>query len=318
MKLATLARNFDFAVVLPAIARLPGSMALFLARRRGDLYYLLRSEARRAGIRNMARAFPGMGEREIRRKVRRSFWALSRDEFDSYWLDRPLSKLDGWVRLSGLETLRSALASGRGVLFYTGHLGSTGLLITVLGKREIPLNLVFRRVEDIPEMPGAWYRYGAMRVARLQTAAGRPVLAAGRGDYFAMRRRLREGEIVLMGIDVIPRFVNRTIPVRIFGLPARFPDGIARLYLDTGARVLFWSMHEVRGGRHEAEIFDVTSRVEGLTDRRAITQELVAVLEDRIRRHPEDWLEWEAFHEYLVSDADVDSARFGPPGETFG
>ncbi len=300
MKLARLAKNLDFALLLPGIARMPPMLAASLARCRGDLYYLLRSEARRAAIRNMAEVLPGLGEREVRRKVRRSFRALSRDELDSYWLDRPLSKLQRLVRISGLETLRKALAERRGVLFYTGHLGSTGLLITVLGKMGIPLNLVFRRVEDIPDMPAAWYRYGGMRVARLEAAAGRPILAAGRANYFAMRGRLREGEIVLMGIDVIPRFLKRTIPVRIFGRPARFPDGIARLYLDTGARVLFWSIHEIEGGRHCSEILDVTDRLEGLDNRQAITQELVRVLEERVRRHPEDWLEWEAFHEYLA------------------
>lgn len=298
--LTSLVKNVDYGLLLPSLGRLPHGLAGLLTNWRGDITFLLRSEARRSGIRNMALALPDLATTVANRKLRESFRALSRDEMESYWFGLPLSRLEKEVQIEGLEVLRDALAKGRGVIFYTGHLGSTGLLITVLGKKGIQLNLVFRAIDSVPDMPGAWYRYGRKRISALQAAAGQPILHAGRTNYFTMRRKLRGGEILLMGIDVLPRFLGRTVPVRIFGQWAAFPDGLARLYLDTRAEIVFWCIRRARNGIHQAQLRNVTESVSRLTDITEITQTLVAILEDRIRRYPESWLQWEAFHEYLT------------------
>jgi lauroyl/myristoyl acyltransferase len=225
---------------------------------------------------------------------------------ESYWFGRPREWLEALLEWNGLEELKEAQQDSRGILLFTGHVGSTGMFLTALGRNGMPVNLVFRSVEDIPGMPESWYRYGKKRIALLEKAVHRPVIWAGRSNYFSMRQKLREGETVLMGIDVVPFFVRKAVRVSFLGRTCFFPDGLARLYLDTGARLFIWFAHQNARRIHEMTIREVTAELEGLSDREPITQRLVTLLEDRIRKHPEDWLEWEALHQFFAAPEDAE------------
>ncbi len=293
-----LLKEIDYGLLLPAMARLPAALAYRLADWRGDLTCLLRRDARRHAVLNLQATFPERSLAEARRSVRRQYRALSHDEMESYWFDRPLSFFEPRIRITGLDDLKAAVGSGRGVLLYTAHLGSTGFCLTVLGKMGFPINLVFRSLDEVPGMPRTWYRYGKARIRRLEEAVQRPVIYTGRTLYFSMRRKLRRGEIVLMGLDVVPGYVKKTVTVDFLGKPCAFPEGLARLYLDTKALPVLWSIHQDSRRTHHAELQDISSRLEGLDDKRQVTQLLVQGIEERIRRHPEDWLLWDSLSHF--------------------
>ena len=305
-------KQFDYGIVLPNMARMPLSLAKRLADWRGDLRFLLRREAGRRSAANIASSLDGVDSRKARRIARLANRALAHDEVESYWFDRPLSFFQPRVRITGFELLREAADSGRGVLLYTAHQGSTGLCLTVLGKMGIPINLVFRSLEGVPGMPPAWHRFGNERIRLLEKAVKRPVIWTERGNYFAMRRKLRQGEVVLMGLDVVPTYMKRTIRVRFLDRMASFPVGMAQLYLDARPQVLLWSINQDSSYRYHILIEDVSPSLQGLEDRRQVTQAMVRGLERNVRRHPEEWLVWESLHDFFEKGAESDCR--GPTG----
>ena len=304
-------KEIDYGLVLPAMARLPAALAYRAADWRGDLTWLLRRDARRHAVRNLQATFPQQSPDEARRTVRQQYRTLAHDEMESYWFGRPLSFFEPRIRITGLDDLKASLESGQGVLLYTAHLGSTGFCLTVLGKMGFPINLVFRSLDEVPGMPRSWYRYGKARIRRLEAAVRRPVIQSGRTLYFSMRRKLRQGEIVLMGLDVVPGYVKKTVTVDFLGKPCAFPEGLARLCLDTGARPVLWSIHQDSRRMHHAELQDISSRLKGLDDKQQVTQVLVHGIEQRIRRHPEDWLLWDSLT-HFQSAANPQEADLAP------
>ena len=290
--------NLDYGLLLPSIARMPVPLARWLADRRGDLHFFLDPSGRHA-VRNLTWIFEHLDQRQIRFTARQCFRTQSNDEMESYWFDRPMEDLLSQTSISGLDTLNAALGSGDGVLLYTGHMGSTGLFITLLGKMGIPVNLVFRNLEDVPSKPAAWYRYGKNRIRSLEKSSQRPVLYTGKRNYFQMRQKLREGEALILGIDAIPFARRRSVPVQFFARQASFPEGPARLYLDSRARVLFWSARPGKERRHHIEITDITNRLMPLHEVPAVVQILVDELEARIRKHPGSWLVWSSLGSFF-------------------
>ncbi|HSR53100.1 MAG TPA: hypothetical protein VLV83_19940 [Acidobacteriota bacterium] len=303
-RLARWAKEIDYGLVLPALGRLPRPLAHRLSDLRGSLSSRLKGGSWRTCIENAALAFPERSREELGHIIRQAARTLSRDEMESYWFGHRLDWFEPMMEVEGLQDLEAAISSKKGVLFFTGHFGSTGTVIAYLAKRGFPINLIFRHTDEVEGMPRPWYRYAKKRVRLLEQACRRPVLYTGKSHYFGMRRALRKGEIAIMGLDVMPSLVGRTVEIDLLGRKALLPDGAARLFRDTGARAVFWFNHWKKGV-HRVTIQDRTPSLDGITDLPALTQELFRPVEEMITRHPEEWLMWEAFDQFLVEDGTI-------------
>ncbi len=291
-------RELDYGLALPLIPRLPVFLAHRLSDLRGEISWRLRGEQRGRIEGNLSATYPDWPRVRVRRVGRRYARTLSRDEMESYWFDRPLPFFENLIDAEGLATLSRASQAGKGIVLYTGHIGSTGTCITLLGRLGFPINLVFRDTDEIPGMPSSWYRYARKRVRLLAEACGRPVIHTGKANYFSMRRKLKAGEILIMGIDVVPEYVSRTVEVDFLGRRAHFPDGAARLHRDTGAASLLWHNRWTESRRHSLQIEDISPTLDPEGDLQKDTQTLVAHLEKVIRAYPAEWLMWEALHQF--------------------
>lgn len=296
MNYADALRWLDYGVYLPFVARCPRAVAYALADRRGGRVMRSRPASLAAALDSLSRVFPEESASQREEWARRHYCVQSRDEMEAFWYKRPLSFFEEFVEISGLPLLREAVAEGKGVLLFSGHVGSTGLFFVVMGLHGFPLNIVGRPLDpnQVP-LPAAVTAYAHKRVRGIETALGRPFLLTGRGNYPVMVEKLRQGETLMLLIDVVPTLLKRLVPIEFLGRPCLFGDGIASLHRATGARLLEWNIHQDHGtGVHRIEIRD--PELGDVSDRtnQEIVQALANQVDRRIRLHPEDWIQWDS------------------------
>jgi lauroyl/myristoyl acyltransferase len=295
--------RLDYSVFMPAAARLPARLAYLLADIRGALVYGARADSRRHALASVRQVFPELSEKEVIRIVRRHYQILSANELEGFWYGHPASSLNRLVRFTGLEELRAAIAAGKGVLLFSGHMGCTGIFFAASGRNGIVMNIIGRSIEpDENPLPPVVLRYNRRRVAWIEEAVSRPFILTGRGKYPEMRAKLQAGELVMMLIDVVPLLLRRVVPVTFLGRTAYFGTGIAGLYLETGAPIFQWTIQRKR--QQEVEIRNVTDRVRGLDDQQAIIQALAGLLEEKIRSCPDHWNQWDSLEHFYTPPAE--------------
>ncbi len=237
---------------------------------------------RRAIARNYAAVLRrSCADREVALCARRSvrnFGRMAVDFLASCTMGR--EAILRWVRPTGEDNLREALAAGRGVIFAMPHLGSWDVAAAFTAAYGLAVTVV---VEDhaLAQLVDGARRYqnqGVMLVPRERSL--RPLFQA----------LARNSAVVLLS-DVAPGSVT-TVSVPFFGRPARFPDGPARLALRTGAPILVLYCVRQAGGGY---------RIEALPpiwpDRRppesdaicALTSAVAAGFERVIAQYPAHW-----------------------------
>ncbi len=288
--------ELDYRAALPAMARLPRRWAYALADRRAAWLMARRPESREASLRNLSTVFPEKSPRELEEIVARQFRVQSRDQLESYWYRRPWSFFEPFVEISGLETLREAIARGRGVMLFSGHIGCTGLFFVAMGLNGVRLNIIGLPLDSGQiQFPAPFLAYAQNRVAGIERAIGAPFILTGRGNYPLMLEKLQAGEVLMILIDVIPGLVKRRVEVDFLGRPCWFGDGAVQLCRSTGARLLEWNIHQdLKSDRHRIEIRDPgVGDLASQSNQQAMAK-LAAILDRRIRRHPEDWGQWDS------------------------
>lgn len=300
--IVSLLKYFDYFVLLPLLARLPVQTAYRCCCLRGWAQSRMRSDSRKHAEKNLSRALPSLTSDEVTNLVTEHFQVKARDELEAFWYSRSLSFLLQFVRIHGMDELRRAYARRKGVLFFSGHLGSLGLCWTVVGKHGIPINIVARSIEaeENPLHPAARH-YNRKKVAWIEEAIARKFVLTRRGNYPRIRELLQAGEVVMIAIDVLPDILNprRTVCVDFLNQSCVFADGIASLYQETEASLVQWTIHRNRRtGLQEIELQDVTEQIERQASKREIVQAVANLLEEKVRAHPEHWHVWDSIQLY--------------------
>lgn len=194
---------------------------------------------------------------------------------------QPRERFQRQVDFVGLENGSAALARGRGMLVLMGHIGNWELMGLALAGRFTQINVVVR--EQHHEGFNAYWRAS-------REDMGLHLLAA-QHSYREALRALQRGELVAVTLDQNMRR-RRGVFVDFLGEQACTTPGLAYLAAQSGAPVV--PMYSIRqlDGRHRLEILPA---LEPPPDReestiQAATQAYTRILEDIIRRHPEQWL----------------------------
>ena len=167
--------------------------------------------------------------------------------------------------------LEESLASGRGVLVATCHLGNWELMAAALAARGIDVHAVAARDHGGPLH--AW-------LTRARAELGVRTHHPGGGAIAAIRV-LRRGGALAIFIDQATREQGR--PVQFFGRMAHTPDTCERLAALTGAQVLLaWTLRSP-GAMHD--IF-----FEAIDSGPALLERLTARVEALVRAHPTQWV----------------------------
>lgn len=266
------------------LGALPRGAARAVGAGVGAAAYTLLGGLRRTGLRNLELAFPektaAERERILRRLYRNLGWLLGEFcQMRKYTRENTQS----FLRYEGLEHYLAARGRGKGVLIVTGHLGAWELSSYYHSLMGHPMGMVIRRLDNA-------------KVDRLVNGIrclhGNKVLHK---DDFArgLLAAMRQGETVgiLMDTNMTP---PQGVFVPFFGREACTASGLARVARKTGAAVLpgfmVWEEAEQRYVlRFGVEIpVQVTEDDEG--DAVANTARFTAVIEDWVRRYPDQWL----------------------------
>lgn len=260
----------------------PGARALAIGVAR--LLYVLHSRLRRVGLRNLEIAFPQMSLSERERLLRAEFDNLGRLLAEFCLFPRYTRENVSRVAIyDGLENYRAAQARGKGVLFLTAHLGGWELGSFVHSLNGYPLREVVRPLDN---------RRLNRLVERYRTLHGNSTFDKqefARGLLAAMRAGETVG--VLMDTNMTP---PQGVFVPFFGVPACTASGIARVALRTDAAVVpaftIWDPQLGKYRIHFEPALKLTRTGNDEADGVENTALFTRVIEEFIRRHPDQWL----------------------------
>lgn len=177
---------------------------------------------------------------------------------------------------TALDVLDGALATGKGVVFVSAHLGPFEWVAAAIAELGYRASVVVRESYD----PALDPIVDAHRLAR-----GLDVIH--RGDRQAgarIVRALRRGR----ALGVLPDLGGRveSVEAEFLATRVRVPVGPARLAHRTGAAIVVGTLEPIDPGRHRLRL----ERLAAAGDELRTTQRIMSCLEAAIRRAPEQWL----------------------------
>lgn len=280
-------RKLEYAAAWPFIkilGTLPRPLSRAFAIGLAQVVYLLHFRLREVGMRNLAMVFPEKGEAERKRILRGVFTSLGRQlaelcQFPRYTPEN----IDEVVVYDGLENYERAYARGKGVLFLTGHFGGWELSAFTHSLHGHWLHVVMRPMDN-PYLDRLLQRY--------RTMYGNKTVA--KDDFVrGLLAAMKAGETVgiLMDTNMTP---PQGIFVDFFAIPACTASGLARIALRTDAAVVpgftIWDEGLQKYRLRFDPALDLVRTGDLEADIAANTQMFTQVIEDYVRKYPDQWL----------------------------
>ena len=247
------------------------------------LFYYLSPRHRFIALYNLRRAFPEKAEAEIARIAKGAYRNLAivcAEFFDLPHMNP--ERLNRLVDVEGLEHARRALERKKGLLIVGAHFGNWELMAVAVSILVAPGVAVYRPLDNA-------FLERVVRYVRAST--GNSPVPKRRAMLQMYRSLGRNGTVgVLIDQNVSWR---EGVFVDFFGRPACTTDGLAQMALKFDTPVLPAFMIRKPDGRYRLFIGDEieiirTGNVDA--DLRANTQRFTGLIEDTIRRYPDQWL----------------------------
>jgi len=271
-------------LLVKTLAILPRSLARFVAILFAFLIYVLHARLRRVGHRNLQIAFPAATPRQRRRILRGVYKTIGRQLADFCQLPSLTRENIGQLAVyDGFENYEVAKRRGKGVFFLTAHLGGWEIGSFAHSLYGHPLRIVVRPLDN-PYIDRLVERF---RTLHANTTIGKDEFA--RGLLAAMRAGETVG--VLMDQNMTP---PQGVFVDFFGQAACTASGIARVALKTDAAVVpaftIWDPALGKYRVHFDAALPLVRSADHESDVVANTAAFTKVIEDYVRRFPEQWL----------------------------
>jgi KDO2-lipid IV(A) lauroyltransferase len=280
------AEYFAARALLGALGAMPRVCAVACGRGVGWLAYKLAGGLRRVGRRNLELAFPEKTAAERERLLRGCFATLGRvlGEVSQFNRATP-EKLRKIIEFdaASLAQLREAKATGRGIIFLTGHLGAWELLSFGWSALEYPISFLVRPLDN--------ERVDKM-VENIRTRFGNRAISKRQAARVAIRT-LREGQTlgILADLNALP---HEGVFVPFFGHQASATTGVATLALMTDAIVFpvcaVWDKAKGRYVFYGGPPVELTRTGNNKRDIETNTARFAQIWEEYIRRWPEQWM----------------------------
>ena len=269
-------------VIAMVVGVLPWSFTRWVGRALGQAFYLLLHSRRRLAIENLQAAFPNRSSAECRALARSTFLHFGRFAADLLKFRKlsPNAMLD-LIEVSGAEHVEKAQASGKGILFITGHFGFWEIQALAHALKFEQMSVMARALDN-PHV------HKFLESIRVSTGN---VVIYRRGTLRRVFKTLRQNGAVGIPIDqhvqsrdaVYVKFFNRTVATT---------AALAVLAARTGAPVIPLFALPLNDGRYRLVYEPVVPPPENETPEAllAFTQRCTNVLETYVRRHPSLWL----------------------------
>ena len=268
--------------VIGALDLLSWKRAAALGERIGALGYRPLGVRRDVVERQIAAAFPGLGEAEVLRIARESYAHLGRTTIETALLGTlgSAAVLDLFEGADNWACVERALSAGKGLIVVTGHLGNWELGGAYLAARGVGLDVVVRNQENplFDDYINRTRERLGMTVVRDSEAVRRTPrsLKAGRAIAF-----LSDQGVLGLASTFVP----------FFGRPAKTPRGPAVFALRLKGPVVFGTALRQPSGRYRISFEPVTVVDTGHRERDvdAVVAEYTKTLERWVRKAPEQY-----------------------------
>ncbi|MCA1623593.1 MAG: lysophospholipid acyltransferase family protein [Acidobacteria bacterium] len=270
--------------LLGAIGAMPLQTSIRFGKSFGKFLAKTFPKLQKTARRNLEIALPELSETEKERIVHGTFESLGRHlGFVSHFRKFELEDIRNLIEVVGKEHFDEAHASGRGVLFFTGHFGSWEVFNLLPPAFGYGMNILVRRLDNllienfVDEMRT---RFGSTTLDKTKSAR-------------TMFRVLKNGGLlgILADLNVQEK---EGVFVDFFGIATSTTTSIAKLALATNAAVLpaFAVWDEARA-KYVVYLeppveYEKTENTE--EDVRELTQKITKVVEKYVRKYPEQWL----------------------------
>ena len=257
---------------------LPWRFAIWLHKLMGRVLWLFMSRHGRIIGKNLRLCFPGLEKRQLRKLVRLHFESLSVciAETAFAWFGKVSDSLAPF-HIEGDEHVYAALAKGNGVILYTGHFTPVEICAPILKQRFPLFSFMFHRRRNalLDEIQRRGRDYSGH-------------FSFPSNNVRAMLRALKRNAVVWYAPD--QHFPSRSTAVLpFFDRPATVSTAPWRLARTSGAAIVPFSYWRLPDGRGYVLRFDPPLENLDSCDELAGTRRLLDVLENAIRRCPEQY-----------------------------
>jgi Kdo2-lipid IVA lauroyltransferase/acyltransferase len=246
----------------------------------GGLAWSALARERRKALRNLAVAFPHLADVEREQIGRAAFRHLGTSLFEIAWMPNLTPEmLVRTTRIEGLERLREAAASGRGVVLFAGHCGNWEWMCAAIGLSGIRMNVIAREIYDErlnDFIVASRRRFGVETIGRGSASSGKEIL-----------QTLRRGDVLGLLIDQSLKVESVAVPF--FGIPASTPVGPAKLAVRSGALAIAGFIHRDGDGIQHLRFQEIVDTAVD-SDPIALTAMMTRRIEEQIRSVPEQWV----------------------------
>lgn len=265
---------------------LPRSLSIPLLRLLASAAYVLDRKHRHIAHVNLCIAFPEFSAKQRSRIARRSFENIGLNLLEVSRLDLlrsdNIGDLVSYDPDFGLENFLAARASGKPILYLTGHFSAWELLPAAHALHGYPLSFVTRPLDN-----AALDAY----LTRIREASGNRVIRK-KNSARQILQRLKEGGYVGILLDQ-NTVTQEGIFSDFFSIPAATSTSLALLALRTDALVLPGFLTCMQNGTYRIKFLPAIRPVrtgDMVRDVAAHTRRFNSVLEEIIRQQPEAWL----------------------------
>jgi Kdo2-lipid IVA lauroyltransferase/acyltransferase len=283
-KLQSSVEYLSAKTIFAALRLVPLTAAMRMGQALGAIAYFSAGDLRRTGQRNLALALSEKNEIERTLILRACFASLGRTlGLFSHFATASPESIRSLVDARGLEHLDSARKEGRGVILFTGHLGAwelTSFALSVLGR---PLSFLVRRIDNPAVerlIDQSRVRFGNQTLDKLSAAR-------------SMVKILRSGEVLGLLLD-LNTLDDEAIFVDFFGVPASTNFMVAKLALRTQSPIIPifapWDKAQKKFVLQIEPPISMERTGNEELDVRRLTEKLSLIIEDVIKRYPDQWL----------------------------
>ncbi len=269
---------------LKLLGLLPRPAARFAGACFAATAYAIRAPLRRAAIFNLKLAFPDWSDAQRRKTargmIRQVGWMAGEfSQFPKYTREN----IERIVLLDGFENFDAARRRGKGVLFLTGHMSAWELAPFAQALYGHPLHFLVR--------PIANRRVDAL-INGYRCRSGNQPIEKNRSAR-SILKVLGDGGTVGILADHNTT-IEEGVFVDFFGIPASTTSGLARIALRTDAAVvpgfLSWDAQRRKYRLRFEPAVELTRSGNEELDVRDTTQRFMRVVEEYVRRYPDQWL----------------------------
>jgi Kdo2-lipid IVA lauroyltransferase/acyltransferase len=270
------------SIAIKLLKSIPLSVRRILTKSLARAFYHLSLKHRLITIHNLLRSFPKKPLDEIVKIAKgsfRSFALIGAEGIDIPYLNK--DNLNKWITIEGLDNYLAANNEGKGVLLFGAHFGNWELGNAALAITTKPFVFVYR-ILDSPflekNITAVRASYGNVSLSKEN--AMRPMI-----------RLLKKGITINLLIDQNVAWYGGVF-VDFFGHPACAISGLALLALHTEAPVLSAFTRRLPGGKYILEIskkVKIIRTADRAKDVLNNTQNFNKIIEENIRRNPEQW-----------------------------